>query len=194
MKKTVNWKVSFLVLASFNVILFFSVGILFLMLLSSIDQDEGQMIDETKPEANFTIKTTRDELNQLIALKLKEQPKQVVTYHVFLTNEQIELRTAIPILSRNIEVQVNMIPEVAPNGDLLLHISTLSMGQLQLPQQIVLQMLTDFLSFPPYVNLNPTEQTVHIVMSEITEVENIFFYFEKFDLPNNEIELLMKIE
>ncbi|OLO36436.1 hypothetical protein BTR23_15325 [Alkalihalophilus pseudofirmus] len=192
-KKAINWKVSFFVLASINGIIIITALISLFTLFQPRDNEESLLIDDFKPEAHFTIKTTRDELNQLLALKLNENPNQVVNYGVVLTDEQIEFETTIPVLSTNMGVQVTMVPEVAPNGDLLLHISTISMGQFQLPQHIVLQLLNDYLSFPPYVNVYSAEQIVHVIMSEIIEDENLSFYFERFDLLNNEIELRMKV-
>ncbi|WP_216829382.1 YpmS family protein [Alkalihalobacterium elongatum] len=194
MKKTINWKVSFLVLAGFNIIILLIVFISILTLFPAIDKQEVPNIPEAKPEANFTIKTTRDELNQLIDLKLNEQSNQLVRYDVYLSESQIEFKTIIPILSREIGIQVDMLPEVASNGDLLLEISSISMGNFKLPQHLVLQTLLDHISFPSYVNVYPNEQLVHLSMSGITGEENISFYFQRFDLYNNEIEMLMKVE
>ncbi|MEB1807989.1 MAG: YpmS family protein [Bacillaceae bacterium] len=194
MKKTINWKVSFFILAGINIIFLLTVFIIILTLFPAVDKKEYLTIPDGTPEANFTIQTTRDEINQLIQLKLLEQPNHLVTYDVYLSEEQIEFKTMIPILSRDIGVQVDMVPEVAPNGDLLLNISTISMGYFQIPQHLVLQMLMDYISFPPYVNIYPNDQLVHLNMSEITEEENISFYFSKFDLLHNEIELLLKVQ
>ncbi|MFV8826909.1 DUF2140 family protein [Alkalihalobacterium sp. APHAB7] len=194
MKKAINWKVSFLVLASINIILLLTVLIIILTLFPAVDKKEYLRIPDVTPEANFTIHTTRDELNQLISLKLLEQPNHLVTYDVYLSEEQIEFKTMIPIMSREIGIQVDMVPEVAPNGDLLLNISTISMGHFQIPRHLVMQTLMDYISFPPYIKIFPNEQLVHLNMSEITEEENISFYFNKFDLSHNEIELLLKVQ
>ncbi|MDE5414971.1 YpmS family protein [Alkalihalobacterium chitinilyticum] len=194
MKKTINWKISFFILAGINIIFLLTVFIIILTLFPAVDKKEYLTIPDGTPEANFTIHTTRDEINQLIQLKLLEQPNHLVTYDVYLSEEQIEFKTMIPILSRDIGVQVDMVPEVAPNGDLLLNISTISMGDFQIPRHLVLQMLMDYISFPSYVNIYPNDQLVHLNMSEITEEENISFSFSKFDLLNNEIELLLKVQ
>lgn len=194
MKKTINWKISFLVLASINIIFLLTVLIIILTLFPAVDKKEYLTIPDVTPEANFTIHTTRDELNQLISLKLLEQPNYLVTYDVYLSEEQIEFKTMIPIMSREIGIQVDMVPEVAPNGDLLLNISTISMGHFQIPRHLVMQTLMDYISFPPYVKIFPNKQLVHLNMSEITEEENISFYFNKFDLSHNEIELLLKVQ
>lgn len=189
------WKISFFSLLTFMIIGFILVFIFFIRLFPPIEENQLLPPLDEREGTNviFTISTNKEKLNQFIQQKLHKN--QASNYDVQLTNSHLLFNSSLSIMGRNVSLEMALIPEVAPNGDLVLHADTFHIGFFELPVEKVLQLIHYSVTLPEWVELYPNERLAHLQMSEVAkQLEGFQFSFVEFDLPANNIELTMSIQ
>ena len=73
------------------------------------------------------------------------------------------------------------------NGNILLTVKDFSVGTFQIPQRMVLQLLSKNKNIPKFVQISPKQSTITIVLPEIDNDFGIYVKANTIDLYNDKI-------
>lgn len=191
MENKKRWKIAFLTLLSFNlliIILFFS-----FVFFGSIKNTKIEPKGLNHSVSEFQIQTDKEDLNALITHYIeKEGLNGPIDYHVLL-DEEVELYGSIKVFSHELELKMTFEPEALDNGDLILKQESISLGGVHLPVNYVLKLIRDSYKLPEWVTIQPNDQTIYVALQNMELNNGIQIRAEKFDLRNNEISFSMLV-
>ncbi|MBU8905451.1 YpmS family protein [Desertibacillus haloalkaliphilus] len=185
------WKYACLTLLSLIVMFVVGVFIIFNQLFPEVEQTSPIHFIDQDSEVAFTVSTNREQINQWIKSELASNEQETLDFYVEITENQILFETYLTILWRTTKAEVTFVPEVAPNGDLLLQQQSVQVGNLPLPGEQVLQMIDRHVELPKLVTVYPDQRLVRLAVSEL-EFGGFTFGVRQFDLENNIIEFMMR--
>ncbi|RWZ58831.1 DUF2140 family protein [Halobacillus fulvus] len=180
-----KWRTSFLVLAIVNV------GII-LWLLSLIFWPSAYTIvnvdqEKNSSEAEFTIVSTKENLEQLTNEYLEELSTQTVFNYSISLDRNVTLTGNIRAFDREIPISMELNPVVQENGDIILEQERISLGQLPLPNKKVLEFVKDNYKFPEWVIVNPNEENIYVAVTQMNTSSNFDVRVERFNLNTNQL-------
>ncbi|WLR50805.1 YpmS family protein [Bacillus tianshenii] len=190
--KTRNkWKLLFISLGVVNLAI-----ITLLIFLLFVPNSPARLPSGNNPEgevAEFTISSSKQNLNQIMNNFLEELPKKKnFDYSISLKND-LELRGSIVAFEQKIPMAVTFEPVVQKNGDLVLQQKSIKLGRLQLPNKKVLEYLKDNYELPEWVVINPSEENIYIAITQMETKSNLKVEVKKFNLEKNELVFKVKI-
>ncbi|MDT8862023.1 YpmS family protein [Alkalihalobacillus sp. MEB130] len=192
MKRNDSWKIAFLSLLGLVIVSIVVVFMLFQRYFPEVEEHHFSPKEPVEEEATFLIQTNKSRLNAFLSLKIEEDASDI-PYIVELIDDRVQFRSAFRVLGQEVPVTINFLPSVAPNGDLLLEVTTFSLGILQLPVDQVMQLLSNWLELAEWIVIYPSEKMVEVKVTEIEvdETDSMKFRFVTFDLDQDRIELEM---
>lgn len=132
-----------------------------------------------------TMTTTRDQLNDTIKYLLKKY--HLSDYKVYADNQQILLEGQLSLLGKSYPLYIYFQPSKLDNGNILLSVKDFSVGSFQIPQKMVLQLLSKNKNIPKFVQISPKQSTITIVLPEIDNDFGIYVKANTIDLYNDKI-------
>ena len=147
--------------------------------ITSITSDEGTKI------GSFT--TTRDQLNETIAIYLEEYQTKGLTYKVYANNQQILFEGTYEVLGAEIPLYIYFQPSKLEDGSVLLTISEISAGTLSLTASAALSFVGNSISLPDFVTLDAEAGTVTVDLTAIDNSQGIYVKADTIDLYNDQI-------
>ncbi len=147
--------------------------------ITSITSDEGTKI------GSFT--TTRDQLNETIAIYLEEYQTKGLTYKVYANNQQILFEGTYEVLGAEIPLYIYFQPSKLEDGSVLLTISEISAGTLSLTASAALSFVGNSISLPDFVTLDAEAGTVTVDLTAIDNSQGIYVKANTIDLYNDQI-------
>lgn len=147
--------------------------------ITSITSDEGTKI------GSFT--TTRDQLNETIAIYLEEYQTKGLTYKVYANNQQILFEGTYEVLGAEIPLYIYFQPSKLEDGSVLLTISEISAGTLSLTASAALSFVGNSISLPDFVTLDAEAGTVTVELTAIDNSQGIYVKANTIDLYNDQI-------
>ena len=126
----------------------------------------------TKDVKVGTMTTTRDQLNDTIKSLLKKYK---------LSEGQLSL------LGKDYPLYIYFQPSKLENGNILLTVKDFSVGTFQIPQRMVLQLLSKNKTIPEFIQISPKQSTITIVLPEIDNDFGIYVKANTIDLYNDKI-------
>lgn len=194
-RRTKIWRGLFFGLLGLNVFLF-AIFVILVFVPNDSDQEafsQEELSQEEEPGAEFTINTSKQNLNELINayidLLLEDQSDQ---YSVRL-EEDVQLYGSVEAFGANIPVTIRMEPVVQENGDLILHQKNISLGLLYLPNNKVLEYVEKRFDMPEFIHVNPDEENIYVAITEMELRSNFNVAVEDFNLPENDLSFRIKI-
>lgn len=139
----------------------------------------------TKDVKVGTMTTTRDQLNDTIKSLLKKY--KLSDYKVYADNQQILLEGQLSLLGKDYPLYIYFQPSKLENGNILLTVKDFSVGSFQIPQKMVLQLLSKNKNIPKFVQISPKQSTITIVLPEIDNDFGIYVKANTIDLYNDKI-------
>lgn len=139
----------------------------------------------TKDVKVGTMTTTRDQLNDTIKSLLKKY--KLSDYKVYADNQQILLEGQLSLLGKSYPLYIYFQPSKLENGNILLTVKDFSVGTFQIPQKMVLRLLSKNKNIPDFIQISPKESTITIVLPEIDNDFGIFVKANTIDLYNDKI-------
>ncbi|AST91750.1 MULTISPECIES: YpmS family protein [Sutcliffiella] len=164
LQKILTWKFGFIALLTLNIII--SSIVLLLVFLPKENRFKTNYNDDSRKRVGFTIKSNKDDLNQLISYYLQKETKRPLNYEVVLTN-MVELRGEMKVFEREIPLTMTFDPQVQENGDVLLVQDSMSIGRLQVPVSMVLKYVADNYPLPEWVYINPSDSTIYVSLNDL---------------------------
>ena len=132
-----------------------------------------------------TMTTTRDQLNDTIKSLLKKY--KLSDYKVYADNQQILLEGQLSLLGKDYPLYIYFQPSKLENGNILLTVKDFSVGTFQIPQKMVLRLLSKNKNIPDFIQISPKESTITIVLPEIDNDFGIYVKANTIDLYNDKI-------
>ena len=139
----------------------------------------------TKDVKVGTMTTTRDQLNDTIKSLLKKY--KLSDYKVYADNQQILLEGQLSLLGKDYPLYIYFQPSKLENGNILLTVKDFSVGTFQIPQKMVLRLLSKNKNIPDFIQISPKESTITIVLPEIDNDFGIYAKANTIDLYNDKI-------
>lgn len=184
-KKKINF-VYFIICLIVVVLTLFSAAFYYL----SNDTTSPFSFDSLSEEGpSFTLIATKNDLNQFLKQYLETEAlqKDNIDYSVRL-QEVVRLEGSITTLSTKVPFVLTFEPEVLANGDLLLKQKKFSVAKVNLPVQILMQLISRTYSFPDGVLILPDQSSIYLSLTSINPNGKFKVRAEQFDLVNDHIQ------
>ncbi|WP_394219308.1 YpmS family protein [Halobacillus trueperi] len=180
-----KWRTSFWLLALINVgVVIWLVALVFLpssYTIVNVDQEKES------PDAEFTIVSTKENMEQLANEYLSELSTQTVFDYSITLDRNVTLSGNIKAFDQVIPINVELHPEVQKNGDLILRQEKISLGKLPLPNKKVLEFVKDNYNLPEWVIVNPNEENIYVAVTQMDTASNFNVKVDRFNLNSNQL-------
>lgn len=181
MKNT--WKIAFFALAGVLVI-----GVIVIASLLFSGGKEFNKDTQAKPlptgEKLFTIHTGKEQAAFLMNKEIEDQKNLDLKVRM---RDDIKLNGQVDVFGRKIVYQMSLDPEVLPNGDLALHEKNVRVGNLNLPGEQVLSLVSNSVTLPKWVNIYPEDRIIHMQLTKMNVKKHIKVKAKEVNLKNNDI-------
>ncbi|MBN9654635.1 YpmS family protein [Halobacillus sp. GSS1] len=180
-----KWRTSFWLLALINMgVVIWLVALVFLpssYTIVNVDQEKES------PDAEFTIVSTKENMEQLANEYLSELSTQTVFDYSISLDRNVTLSGNIKAFDQVIPINVELHPEVQKNGDLILRQEKISLGKLPLPNKKVLEFVKDNYNLPEWVIVNPNEENIYVAVTQMDTASNFNVKVDRFNLNSNQL-------
>ncbi|HLR64390.1 MAG TPA: YpmS family protein [Pseudogracilibacillus sp.] len=187
------WRKRFFILAIINAVVF--VGLIF-YLYSPVPSKKFDIREkqwETKTGTEFVIRTSKQNLNDLVNAYLDKLLSQTKQNFTVVLDEDVELYGELPVFSTTVPLLIRFDPIVQDNGDIALKQKSISVGQLKLPNKKIMQYVDRFLPTPEWIIIDPKEEEIYIKITEMDIQSNLDVKIEQFDLAKNNIAIRLRV-
>ncbi|MBX0358023.1 YpmS family protein [Halobacillus sp. Nhm2S1] len=180
-----KWRTSFWLLALINLgVVIWLAALVFLpssYTIVNVDQEKES------PDAEFTIVSTKENMEQLANEYLSELSTQTVFDYSITLDRNVTLSGNIKAFDQVIPINVELHPEVQENGDLVLRQEKISLGKLPLPNKKVLEFVKDNYNLPEWVIVNPNEENIYVAVTQMDTASNFNVKVDRFNLNSNQL-------
>nr|WP_163654021.1 YpmS family protein [Listeria sp. PSOL-1] len=159
------WKwISLLLIAG---ILIFLIWVYLATFIFSPTKEESPVVRSRQKTVAFTSKTTKADLNQLIATYIDDFKKeQDLDYQVHIAN-QVIFTAKIKFLSQTADLKLTFSPKVVKGGNVELMLKSVSIGALTLPVSYVMSLVNSSYSFPDWVTVIPKQEKIYLALDRL---------------------------
>lgn len=191
MKKR-NWQLYFLILFGANLVI---VAIFAIFIFSTPPKSDPLptpiYIDE--PGAEFKVESTKEDLNELIndyvdLVFLADESN--FTVHI---DQDLQLSGSFMAFGAAIPLNIQMDPVVQPNGDLVLSMTEMSLGLLNLPKDRILHYINRQIDTPDWLYFDSQNEQLYVAVTQIDIQSNFRFSVQELDLADENISFSIKI-
>ena len=102
-------------------------------------------------------------------------------------NQQTLLEGQLSLLGKDYPLYIYFQPSKLENGNILLTVKDFSVGTFQIPQKMVLRLLSKNKNIPDFIQISPKESTITIVLPKIDNDFGIYVKANTIDLYNDKI-------
>ena len=188
MKIKNKWKFLFLQLLGFNIIIVVWMLLLIFRPLSGPQiQKNNSSIPITEEVAQFTISSTKENLNKLVNTYLDELSKISKIDYTIEISDYVTLIGTIVAFDREVPLTARFSPDVQPNGDLKLTVESISLGRLELPNKKVLEYVEKYYTMPKWVIVNPADESIYVAITEMEVRSNFTVSVDSFNLKQDHL-------
>lgn len=192
-RQKINWKKRFIVLCAINGIV---ILLLMFYLYSPIPTKSFEVKQKqwnNKEGTEFVIRTSKQNLNDLINAYLDKLLTDTNQDFTVLLDEDVQLYGELPFFSSTVPLLIHFEPIVQSNGDIALKQKSISVGLLQLPNKKIMQYIDRYLPTPEWVVINPKEEEIYVKITEMDIKSNLEVKVEQFDLEKNNIAIRLQV-
>lgn len=189
----INWKRRFFILIAANGMI---ILLLMFYLYSPIPTKPFEIKQEqwnSKAGSEFVIRTSKQNLNDLINAYLDKLLAKTNQDFTVLLDEDVQLYGELPFFSTTVPLLIHFDPIVQSNGDIALKQKSISVGLLQLPNKKIMQYVDRYLPTPEWVIINPKEEEIYVKITEMDIKSNLEVKVEQFDLEKNNIAIRLQV-
>ncbi|MGT2948792.1 YpmS family protein [Streptococcus devriesei] len=179
-----GWKWAFLLLLAVN-IAFWGVIVIRVMGGSAAAPKSSRTI--TNPVKVGTITTTKEELNQALTSYLNDYQSKNMGYSVRLTSTNIEFQGSYKLLGSEVPLYIYFEPYHLKSGAIQLKVTSMSVGNLPLPEAEVLSYIRSSYKLPSFVEILPKKSVVNINLQNIDNDSGLYLKSTAINLATDEI-------
>ncbi|UOQ95235.1 YpmS family protein [Halobacillus shinanisalinarum] len=180
-----KWRSSFVLLGAIN--LGIILWVLSLVFLPTSYQIVNVEPEEESSDAEFTIVSTKQNLEQLANEYLSELSTQTIFDYSISLDRNVTLIGNIKAFEQTIPIKLELKPIVQENGDLILEQERISLGKLPLPNKKVLEYVAENYKFPEWVRVHPNEENIYVAVTQMDTASNFKIAVDRFNLNSNQL-------
>lgn len=188
-----KWKKRFIILIVINIIIIVALG---MYLYSPIPRTELEISsDKYKSESSseFVVRTTKQNVNNLVNAYLDKLLKNSNQHYTINLDEDVQLFGKLPMFSSTVPLLIHFEPVVQKNGDLALHVKSISVANLKLPNKKIMKYVKKYLPVPSWVVIQPDKERVYVMVTEMDIKSNLEVGVEQFNVEENNIAFRIRI-
>ncbi|MDG5786405.1 YpmS family protein [Evansella sp. AB-P1] len=186
------WKILFLSLCFILVICI--VGILIFInsfLTSSNDLERIPPTDFSSGGAEFTISTTKEDINYWLNKELEKEQGGVNSYELYL-EDYVYFQTVLSAFGMNIPLEMRLEPVITEDGNIELIERSFQVGRFNVPAESVFNIIEATVDLPDWIYIYPRDRRLYLDIRN--GISNEFeIKVSKFDLIDNQIEIKLLI-
>ncbi|MDC3425755.1 YpmS family protein [Aquibacillus sp. 3ASR75-11] len=191
-RKKFTWKRLFYSLAGLNL---FIVTVLLLMVFApspKVEDPDKEFIEE-EAGAEFTVNTTKANLNQLINAYMEKLFKGKRKDYFVTLEDDVQMSGSIKAFQTEIPISIRLEPIVEENGDMILKPTNISLGLLQLPNNKVLEYLKKNYPMPEWITVDPNKELIYVAVTQMEMKSNFKVKVEQFNPKNDAFSFKIKV-
>ncbi|WP_318614466.1 YpmS family protein [Sporosarcina sp. YIM B06819] len=180
-----KWKIGFFLLAGLVAAAISAVIVFISSTTESVplpDMNTRNMSDNV-----LTVKATKENLegiaNTFIRKAMKEGPLPVT----MKISDEVLLFSEMTMFSLTFPVIMHFDPVVQQDGNLILKLSKMEIGELTVMPSIILKILKDSVKLPDWMTVRPKEEEIFFNLSEIPVTGNLQVRAKTFNLAEDDI-------
>ncbi|MBB6453811.1 uncharacterized protein YpmS [Salirhabdus euzebyi] len=186
-----KWKALFFGLMGINAVVIIWLLLLIFLPLAGEKIESKENID--KGQAEFTISSTKQNLNRLINTYLEELSEHTDIDYAISIDDSVKLIGTILAFEKDIPLTASFTPEVQENGDLNLKLQSITLGRLELPNKKVLDYVKKNYPMPEWVIVNPGDESIYAAVTEMKIRSNFNVAVESFNLKRNRLSFKLTV-
>lgn len=187
-----NWKRLFFVLLTVNAsIIIILLALIFWPVSQEDYPDPSKTADQKSSE--FTIRTTKENINELINEYLNEWLKNTNHQYSISLEDDVHLQGELPVFSTSVPLSVHLEPFVQDNGDVILKQKSISLGLLELPNKKIMEYIDKYLPTPDWVVVNPDKEEIYVAVTDIEIKSNFEMAVQHMDLESNNLAIKINV-
>lgn len=178
------WKWLFLFLLALNLSL---VGVLASRLLTTGVDSQQTSQTETKSTIQVgSFSTTREQLTQTINSYLKSYQSKGTTFQVVIDSENIIFQGTYSLLGYEIPLYVYFEPYSLSTGAVQLKVTSVSAGNLALPESDILRYIKSSYDLPSFVQVLPDKSAINVNLQNLNQETDFSLKARQIDLLNDQ--------
>ena len=190
--KTINWKLYFLILLG-SVLLILVIFAIFILSTPPTSDRLPNPVYIEEPGAEFKVEATKADLNELINDYLDQVLLADSSDFSIHIDQSILLYGSFFAFGASIPINIEMDPVVQPNGDLVLSISEMSLGLLNLPKDRILHYFNRQIDTPDWLYFDSQNEQIYVAITQIDIQSNFRFSVQELDLTDDSIAFSIKV-
>ncbi|MCZ0702525.1 uncharacterized protein YpmS [Natronobacillus azotifigens] len=192
-KKKRNWRLLFLSLLGINIFILIVIFILIFSPTPNQREIPDPNFTQDDPGAEFTIQSTKQDLNDLINNYLDQiLVADNARFNVHI-DEDVHLIGALTAFNTEIPLSIRMDPVVQPNGDLILKQTEMSLGLLHLPRNRIIHYVGMQVDTPDWLYFDSENEQIYLAISQVEIQDNMRIRVQELDLDNDSIHFRLRI-
>ncbi|MEN2767201.1 YpmS family protein [Ornithinibacillus xuwenensis] len=190
--KNKKWRKYFISLLIVNIAV---VAVIILLIFWPVERNESPLKEEemTQSSSEFIIRTTKNNLNELINAYMNEYLKDSKHKYRISLEDDVHLAGELPVFSTTVPISIRLEPLVQDNGDVILKQKSITLGLLELPNKKIMEYMEKYLPMPDWVTINPAEEEIYVAVTEMDIKSNFQVRVEHIDLETNNLAFKLKI-
>lgn len=178
------WKWLFLTLLA----LVLGLGIVLISRIVVPREDLSQLVATNAEDTKIgTFTTNREQLNETLANYLEDYQTEDFAYKLYASNQQILFEGSYMVLGTQIPLDIYLHPSKLEDGSVLLTITEISAGSLNLPKSLILDYIEKHYKLPSFVQIDANAATVHIQLTALENKLGLYGKANTIDLYNDQI-------
>lgn len=159
------WKKAFLILLCLNIL---AISVILYLSLSPVKQVFQEQTEAQMEEKNLSIAIPMNgqELEGLIQQVMEKQGVPIE----MIVGEKFQIFIPVSFQGLNSHLSIVGNPKVDQGGNLLIEISDISLGALNLPDSLALQIMSQSVDSYDYLTLSTNPNQIHLDFQKISEV------------------------
>ncbi|WP_343838762.1 YpmS family protein [Salinibacillus aidingensis] len=188
-----KWKTLFFGIAGINLLILIWLILLIFLPIAGETNPFTDKKEVDKGDAEFTISSTKENLNKLVNTYLDELSKHTDIEYSVNIEDSVQLIGTIKVFDQQVPLTARFDPIVQNNGDLMLRLHSISLGRLELPNKRVLDYVKDNYPMPEWVNVNPGDETIYAAITEMEMKSNFNIEVTSFNLKSNHLAFRIRV-
>src|SRR5699024_5487553 len=190
--RKMGWKRLFFILLTVNIaVIILLLALIFWPVPEKDFPDESETTE--KKSSEFVIRTTKENLNELVNAYLSEWLKNTNHQYRISLEDDVHLIGELPVFSSTVPLSVHMEPLIQDNGDAILKLRSISIGELKLPSKKIMEYMKKYLPMPEWVTIDPKNKQVYVAINDMEIRSNFKVNIERFDLEANDLAFKIKV-
>ncbi|MDZ7835506.1 MAG: YpmS family protein [Alkalibacterium sp.] len=189
-RQSSGWKWAFLVLLFINIgaLIWLSVQ-LDLFSDSETTQPASEELAVSEDDINLEVVTDKEQVDRVVNLFLQEELAERFNGYTVSVSELVELNGALNIFGFDVDFGLHMEPLVMENGNLQLRAERISLGELDLPVGIALNILSQQLELPEWIRIESEQEFILVAFNEFSLENGLQLRMRRIDLEGDDIRL-----